>query len=95
MVSEDKQQIKTSSVNTRQSITTDKTRSRINSDVVRDSIKAQVQTTLPSNSDSTIMDDTVMIMDGVGLMGGQTVIHEMINLSVKPTEPRFNIKIKR
>jgi hypothetical protein len=58
-------------------------------------IKPQVQTSTPTNSDSTIMDDTVMTMDGLGLMGGQVTIQPAMRSKIKPLVPRLKPRIRR
>lgn len=55
--------------------------------------KKQSQTTLPPNNDDTIMDDTTVLMDGDGLMGGKTSVHS--NISVKINLPRYFSKIRK
>ena len=52
------------------------------------SIKNQAQTSLPTNGDDTIMDDTSAIMDDTSaLMGGLTVTHSAMRSNVKNTKP--------
>lgn len=79
----------------RQTIVNNQIRSKVGNNIARNSIEPQAQTSLPPNSDATIMNDTVIIMDGSGLMGGQATIHPLIRSSIRPLEPRFNIKTKR
>lgn len=52
-------------------------------DIPVSTIKEQPLTTTPPNGDSTIMDDTVMTMNGTGLMGGPVTISRGIQSVVK------------
>lgn len=45
----------------------------MSNDMPTSTIKEQSLTDTPTNSDSTIMDDTVVLMDSNALMGGPTV----------------------
>ena len=58
-------------------------------------IRRQPLTETPTNGDSTIMDDTVMTMDGTGLMGGPVTISSGIKATVKPLRYFSKIKIRR
>lgn len=62
---------------------------------VMGSIKPQSQTDVPITSDSTIMDDTVITMDGVGLMGGPTVTMPPMQQTVENIKPRGIIRTRR
>ena len=64
-------------------------------DIPVGTMQDQVQNSLPTNSDATIMDDTVMIMDGAGLMGGKTVTQPVMRQRVVNYVPRAIIKIRR
>lgn len=55
-------------------------------DIPVSTIKKQSQTNTPVHSDSTIMDDTVMIMDGSALMGGPVTITEEVKSKVIVTK---------
>lgn len=55
----------------------------MSNDIPVSTIKAQPLTNTPVNGDATIMDDTVMTMDGSALMGGPVAISENIKASVK------------
>ena len=50
-------------------------------------------TNTPVNGDSTIMDDTVMTMDGTGLMGGPVTLSSGIKANVKSL--RYFSKVKK
>ena len=58
-------------------------------------IETQAHTTTPVNSDDTIMDDTVMTMDGSGLMGGPVTIQPIMKSDILPPDPSPKIKIGR
>lgn len=62
-------------------------------DIPVSTIKAQPLTNTPVNGDATIMDDTVMTMDGTALMGGPVAISENIKSSI--TTPKLFTKIPR
>lgn len=64
-------------------------------DQPRPRLKAQAQTTTPTNGDATIMDDTVMTMNGLALMGGKTAIQPLMRQSIAPIVPRATIKKRR
>lgn len=49
-------------------------------------IKEQPLTDTPTTGDATLVDDTVVLVDGTGLVGGPNTITENIRTSVKPTE---------
>ena len=57
--------------------------------------KRQVQQVTPTNGDATIMDDTVMTMDGLALMGGQTSILPTMPQTIVTIRPRGIIKKRR
>ncbi len=56
-------------------------------------IKKQPMTNTPVRSDSTIMDDTVMTMDGSALMGGPVAIVGSVAAKVVPF--RYYTKVKK
>jgi hypothetical protein len=56
-------------------------------------IKKQSTSSLPVNGDSTIMDDTVMTMDGVGLMGGPVGV--TVPLKVRAVIPRYYTTVRK
>ena len=59
-------------------------------------IKHQAQTSVPTTSDSTIMDDTVVIMDSAtALMGGKTVTMPIMKQSIETIKPQATIRIRR
>lgn len=65
-------------------------------DKPRSSIKSQSQTSLPTNSDATIMDDTVVTMDSAtALMGGPTVTYPVMRQTIVSVTPKATIKIRR
>jgi hypothetical protein len=49
-------------------------------------IKEQALTDTPTTGDSTLVDDTVVLVDGTALVGGPNTITENIKTSVKPSE---------
>lgn len=55
-------------------------------DVPVATIKKQSQTNTPVHSDSTIMDDTVMTMNGSALMGGPVTITEEVKSKVETSK---------
>lgn len=56
-------------------------------------IKEQPLTNTPPNGDATIMDDTVMTMEGTALMGGPVTITK--NIQSKVETPKLFTKIPR
>lgn len=58
----------------------------MSNDIPVSTIKEQAITDTPTNGDATIMDDTVMTMDGSGLMGGPVTVIESIQSVTKPDE---------
>ena len=59
-------------------------------------IKHQAQTSVPTTSDSTIMDDTVVIMDSAtALMGGPTSHQPVMRQTINTIKPRSSIHIRR
>lgn len=59
-------------------------------------IKPQPQTTVPTNADATIMDDTVVTMDSAtALMGGPTVSQPVMKAVAKNTAPRPGTRLQR
>lgn len=58
-------------------------------------LKPQAQVNLPVNGDNTIMDDTVMTMDGNALMGGKTVTESVMRQSIVKTVPTAKIRLRR
>lgn len=59
------------------------------------SIRPQAQTAIPVNGDNTIMDDTVMTMDGLALMGGPVTTGVAMRQTVVKIVPRAKIRIRR
>lgn len=60
------------------------------------SIKPQAQTSRPPNSDNTIMDDTVAIMDDPNaLMGGPTTDTVAGRSTIDIPKPKGDIRIRR
>lgn len=63
--------------------------------IPRPVLKKISHTTTPTTSDSTIMDDTVMTMDGAGLMGGPTTAIPATRQTVVTTVPKVHIRRRR
>jgi hypothetical protein len=49
-------------------------------------IKEQPLTDTPTTGDATLVDDTVVLVDGTALVGGPNTITDNIRTSVKPPE---------
>lgn len=59
-------------------------------------IKLQPQTTVPTNADATIMDDTVVTMDSAtALMGGPTVSQPVMKAIARNTTLRPGARLQR
>ena len=59
-------------------------------------IKHQAQTSVPTTSDATIMDDTVITMDSAtALMGGNTTPMPAMKQTIKTIKPRATIRTRR
>lgn len=59
-------------------------------------IKHQAQTSVPTTSDATIMDDTVVTMDSAtALMGGKTVTMPTMKQTINTIKPRATIRTRR
>lgn len=62
-------------------------------DVPVSTIREQALTDTPTTGDSTLVDDTVVLVDGSGLVGGPNTIVESINTKV--TTSKLYTKIPR
>lgn len=70
----------------------DKDKSAMKIDSPTATIKRQTQTSTPTVSDGTLVDDTVALVDSTSLVGGQTVINPTMPMKIKTSIPRPKIR---
>lgn len=58
----------------------------MSNDIPVSTIKEQALTNTPTTGDTTLVDDTVVLVDGAGLVGGPHTITDNIKSKVTPTK---------